>query len=56
MFTGFDDDELKDLLGDINFEPASAEDQSNLNNIDPLLVKCPNCSECFDARENKTKD
>lgn len=48
---GFETDELSLLLNEVDFEPASEEDQGQLDELDPKWVTCPCCSEQFDLRE-----
>lgn len=49
--TGFSNEELDALIGDINFGPGSEDGQSKLDVVEPKLVCCPNCGEKFDSRE-----
>lgn len=52
---GFDDEFLK-LLKDTfepNFEPATKEEQGQLDELDPIWVDCPNCGKEFNYREHK---
>mgnify|MGYP003131662814 CR=1 FL=1 len=49
--TGFSKEEV-DRIGGATFEPVD-EPQPRLDQLDPIDVKCPKCSEIFDARENK---
>ena len=48
---GFDADAARLALGDVSFEPGTEEDQGQLDQLEPKVVKCPNCSQMFDARE-----
>ena len=49
---GFDDDELTDLLiGDLNFSPATEDEQGRLDELEPKYVDCPHCGKEFDLRE-----
>jgi len=49
---GFDDDLLKDLLNTIepNFDPATEEEQGQLDELDPKWIDCPHCGKEFDMR------
>jgi ParB family transcriptional regulator, chromosome partitioning protein len=49
---GFDDDLLKDLLSTIepNFDPATEEEQGQLDELDPKWIDCPHCGKEFDMR------
>ena len=49
--TGFDDDELKKFLGQVNFDPATEEEQGKLDELDPKWIACPHCGKEFDARQ-----
>ena len=49
---GFSVSELTDLFFDANFNPASEDEQGKLDELDPKMVKCPNCAEQFDLREH----
>lgn len=40
----------------INFEAGSIDEQGKLDEKKPLVTQCPNCGECFDANENKSKN
>ncbi|MGG4207019.1 transcriptional regulator [Paenibacillus jamilae] len=49
--SGFDDVDLKRMLGDIeipNFEAGTAEDQGDLGVLSSKLVTCPHCGEEFE--------
>lgn len=48
---GFNDDELKALLTDINFDAGSEDDQGKLDQLDPKWIACPHCGKEFDARQ-----
>ena len=47
---GFDDDELAILLDDVNFDPATEEEQGQLDELDPKYIDCPHCGKEFDMR------
>lgn len=49
--SGFDDVDLKQMLGDIdipNFDAGTPEDQGDLGVLSSKLVKCPHCGEEFE--------
>lgn len=49
--SGFDDVDLKQMLGEIeipNFEAGTAEDQGDLGVLTSKLVTCPHCGEEFE--------
>lgn len=48
--TGFNDNEISALLGDINFDPGTEDDQGKLDQLDPKIIKCPHCHKQFDER------
>jgi len=48
--TGFTNDEISSLLGNINFDPGNEEGQGALDVIDPEFVSCPNCAFKFDVK------
>ena len=51
--TGFSADELAGLSDDdMNFEPATEEDQGQLDQLEPKWICCPKCGEEFDARQS----
>ena len=51
--TGFGADELAELSDDdMNFEPATEEDQGQLDQLEPKWICCPKCGEEFDARQS----
>jgi len=45
--TGFDQEEIKSLLDDVNFLPGSENDQGKLDQKKP--IECPHCGEKFVA-------
>jgi len=47
---GFDDEELKAATGDVDFAPATEDDQGKLDELAPKLVTCPHCAKEFDVR------
>ena len=52
--TGFSPNELVLLVNEVSgltFEPGSEEDQGKLDELEPKIIKCPNCSHEFDSRE-----
>jgi hypothetical protein len=48
---GFDADELQKLLDVPDFEPATQDDQSKLDELEPKWIACPHCGKEFDARQ-----
>ena len=48
---GFDADELQQIIAEINFDPATEEDQGKLDQLDPKWIDCPHCGKEFDLRE-----
>ena len=48
---GFDTDELQKLLDVPEFEPATQDDQSKLDELEPKWIACPHCGKEFDARQ-----
>jgi len=51
LLTGFSKAEIE-LIGPATFEP-SEEPQSQLDQLEPVNVKCPKCGEIFNARDNE---
>jgi len=49
---GFDDDMLQNLTDTFepNFDPATEEEQGQLDELDPKWVDCPHCGKEFDLR------
>jgi ParB-like chromosome segregation protein Spo0J len=49
---GFDDSVLQDLINTMepNFDPATEEEQGQLDELDPKWVDCPHCGKEFDMR------
>lgn len=49
---GFDDDTLQNLTDTFepNFDPATEEEQGQLDELDPKYVDCPHCGKEFDLR------
>jgi ParB family transcriptional regulator, chromosome partitioning protein len=50
--TGFNLDELLDLNDNLNFEPATEDEQGKLDELDPKWISCPHCGKEFDARQS----
>lgn len=50
---GFDDYFIDGLLNGVNFDPVTAEEQGQLDELDPIYVSCPSCGKEFDSRVNK---
>lgn len=56
--TGFNFDELGDLLvedEEMEFEPATEEEQGKLDELEPKMVNCPHCDRDFDSRGREIK-
>jgi ParB-like chromosome segregation protein Spo0J len=49
--TGFDAEELQVITQNVDFEPASENEQGALDRLDPKWIHCPNCGSQFDLRE-----
>ena len=49
---GFDVDEIKLILDEVNFEPATEDEQGQLDELDPKWINCPHCGKEFDMRES----
>ncbi|MBT5122887.1 MAG: ParB N-terminal domain-containing protein [Euryarchaeota archaeon] len=49
---GFDEDLLAELINTMepNFDPASEEEQGQLDELDPKWIDCPHCGKEFDMR------
>ena len=55
--TGLDDARLAELLAATqvpNFEPVGADEQGRLDELAPIMVKCPECGHAFNARKAGT--
>lgn len=50
---GFDNAELEALFFTPDFEPATEEEQGQLDELDPKWCTCPNCGKEFDLRETQ---
>lgn len=50
--TGFDETELDTLFDNINFDPATEEEQGQLDELDPIWISCPHCGKEFNQRDN----
>ena len=48
---GFNEQEIKTIMQEVNFDAGSEEDQGKLDQLDPKWICCPNCGKEFDARE-----
>ena len=52
--TGFNQEELSDLVEktmNMDFESGTEQEQGKLDQLTPMMVKCPECGFEFDARE-----
>lgn len=50
--TGFTFDEIEKITTEINFDPATEDEQGKLDELDPKWIACPHCGKEFDARKN----
>jgi len=50
---GFKDDFLASMQNLVDFEPATEDEQGQLDELDPQWCTCPHCGKEFDLRENK---
>ena len=41
--------QLRGIIDDVDFQPT--DDEPNLDQLEPLMIKCPHCGEKFDARK-----
>lgn len=48
---GFSLDEIDLISKEINFDPATEEEQGKLDELDPKYIACPHCGKEFDARQ-----
>jgi ParB-like chromosome segregation protein Spo0J len=48
--TGFDAEELQVITQNVDFEPASENEQGKLDELDPKWIDCPHCGKEFDMR------
>ena len=48
---GFNEQEIKTIMSDVNFDAGSEDDQGKLDQLDPKWICCPHCGKEFDARE-----
>jgi ParB-like chromosome segregation protein Spo0J len=48
---GFNEQEIKTIMQEVNFDAGSEEDQGKLDQLDPKWICCPNCGKEFDVRE-----
>ena len=53
--TGMDTEEIKFYIDGPGFEPDDTE-QPRLDQLDPIMVKCPKCGDEFDSRKAKITD
>ena len=49
---GFDVDEIKLILDEVNFEIVTEDEQGQLDELDPKWINCPHCGKEFDMRES----
>ncbi len=50
--TGFDAEELQVITQNVDFKPASENEQGKLDELDPKWIDCPHCGKEFDMRAN----
>lgn len=48
---GFNIDDINKIIADVNFDPATEEEQGKLDELDPKWIACPHCGKEFDARQ-----
>ena len=51
--TGFDAEELQVITQEVSFEPASEDEQGQLDQLDPKWIDCPHCGKEFDMRQSQ---
>jgi ParB-like chromosome segregation protein Spo0J len=51
--TGFDAQELEVITQEVSFEPASEDEQGQLDQLDPKWIDCPHCGKEFDMRQSQ---
>jgi ParB-like chromosome segregation protein Spo0J len=47
---GFDDEFLRELDENLNFDPSDKDSQGDLENLSPVYVVCPKCGHEFDSK------
>ena len=47
---GFDEDELTRLLEGVQFEPATEDEQGQLDELNKKFIKCPHCGMSFEEK------
>ena len=48
---GFNEEDIKSLKNNVNFNPATEDDQGKLDQLEPKWIDCPHCGKEFDARQ-----
>jgi ParB-like chromosome segregation protein Spo0J len=48
---GFSIDEIGEISKEVNFDPATEDEQGKLDELDPKWIDCPHCGKEFDARQ-----
>ena len=48
---GFDEFEIAEIMNGANFDPGDEDDQGRLDELDPIIIKCPHCGEKFNTRD-----
>jgi ParB-like chromosome segregation protein Spo0J len=49
---GFSIEDIDKIIEEVNFDPATEEEQGKLDELDPKWVDCPHCGKEFDVRKN----
>jgi ParB-like chromosome segregation protein Spo0J len=49
---GFSIEDIDKIIQEVNFDPATEEEQGKLDELDPKWIDCPHCGKEFDARKN----
>jgi ParB-like chromosome segregation protein Spo0J len=48
---GFNEEDIKSLKNNVNFNPATEDDQGKLDQLEPKWIDCPHCGKEFDVRQ-----
>jgi ParB-like chromosome segregation protein Spo0J len=49
---GFSIEDIDKIIEEVNFDPATEEEQGKLDELDPKWIDCPHCGKEFDVRKN----
>lgn len=49
---GFSIEDIDKIIQEVNFDPATEEEQGKLDELDPKWIDCPHCGKEFDVRKN----